>query len=202
MAIIKKRRIEEEKTIREEKILYEVVDLSFTWAAKSVLRGHVAFLRGHARSVHGRADVRVVLLHALPYELRGALHVCFHHDDFVAYDFVFLCKNEVFVGFLGDDWIKSKKEDHEERERKKKRERDKGKNQRQKKTTKNYPNNNTFVVVVVVVVVEENNNARVFFFSFIREEELTCITECIDTWFWEKKLFWTNEKQRELHTQR
>jgi len=30
MAIIKKRRIEEEKTIREEKILYEVVDLSFT----------------------------------------------------------------------------------------------------------------------------------------------------------------------------
>ena len=68
-----------------------------------MLRGHVAFLRGHARSVHGRADVRVVLLHALPYELRGALHVCFHHDDFLAYDFVFLCKNEVFVGFLGDD---------------------------------------------------------------------------------------------------
>lgn len=196
MAIIKKRRIEEEKTIREEKILsHEVVELRFTWAAKSVLRGHVAFLRGHARSVHGRADVRVVLLHALPYELRGALHVCFHHDDFLAYDFVFSCKNEVFVGFLGDDWkIVQDEEDHEERERKKKRE-------RQKKTTKNYPNNNkTFVVVVVVV--EENNNARVFFFSFVREEELTCITECIDTWFWEKKLFWTNEKQRELHTQR
>jgi hypothetical protein len=30
IAIIKKRRIEEKKTIREEKILYEVVELSFT----------------------------------------------------------------------------------------------------------------------------------------------------------------------------
>ena len=138
MAIIKKRRIEEEKTIREEKILsHEVVELRFTWAAKSVLRGHVAFLRGHARSVHGRADVRVVLLHALPYELRGALHVCFHHDDFLAYDFVFSCKNEVFVGFLGDDWkIVQDEEDHEERERKKKRERQKKRQKIIQTTTK------------------------------------------------------------------
>ena len=66
-------------------------NLRRTWAAKSVFRRDVPSLRGKACSVHGRANVRVVRLHALPHELRGALHVCFHHDAFV-----FLCKNEVF----------------------------------------------------------------------------------------------------------
>ena len=102
-----------------------------------MLRGHVAFLRGHARSVHGRADVRVVLLHALPYELRGALHVCFHHDDFV-----FLCKNEVFCLCLKET-IEFKvqegggEREREKREKKEERERDKkGKNQTKKNDKK------------------------------------------------------------------
>ena len=67
------------------------------------------------------------------------------------------------------------------KEREKRREREtkekiKDKKKRDKKLSKQQ---HTFVVFVV----EENSNARVFFFSFIREEELTCITECIDTWF-------------------
>jgi len=99
----KKRRIERRETIWG-KILKNLAHCStlilrsrsFTWAAKSMLRGHVAFLRGHARSVDGRADVRVVLLHALPYELRGALDVCFHHFCiWFLFDDARVC-NEVF----------------------------------------------------------------------------------------------------------
>ena len=56
----------------------------------------------------------------------------------------------------------------EKREKKEERESKKGKNQTKKNDKK----------------LSKHNNARVFFFSFVREEEeLTCITECIDTWF-------------------
>jgi hypothetical protein len=71
-------------------------NLRRTWAAKSVFRRDVPSLRGKARSVHGRANVRVVLLHALPHELRGALHVWFHHR----YSLVKCCAFFFFIAFF------------------------------------------------------------------------------------------------------
>ena len=96
--------------------------------------------------------------------------------------------------------------ERKEREKRRERESKKGKNQKTKKKRQKIIQTTTHFCCCCCCCCccwREHNNARVFFFSFVREEEeLTCITECIDTWFWEKKLFWTNEKQRESHTQR